>query len=178
MMMLPLVVALSLPPVRPAASPSFLAPHSLTRGTSSSASLVDCASPQADSLSRLLNALQRLPGQFVRGSTGARTYEFVGERSLLGAFAAFGDSAVRRLADCLDSREPAAAIAKGRRVALGTMCYVALTTIAYHEATDESGDSRGGWAGVVLSPVASAARMRAAKRAWLTVVREHAYVLN
>ncbi len=129
-------------------------------------------SAQTDSIAVLIERLRAAPGRYVQLPT--RLWELQGMDAILESFVEFRDSAVARLVDCLDRSEPTATTVGGRPVLLGALCFEALTHIAYAEP---EGSESGAWPGVVF-PTATAARLTAAKGAWVTVVRSRGYRFN
>jgi hypothetical protein len=83
--------------------------------------------------------------------------------------------AVRVLVDCLDDLSPSKSTLNGNSVALGLVCYEALSQIVYHEETGPDGDIAAQWAGH-LSPTATPSEMLAAKSAWSQVLKSRTYV--
>lgn len=129
------------------------------------------------SLTALVDSLGRLPGDL---ASDQGPWEFTGGNSIVSAFDQFsGDSVVVALVQCLDRKEPAKATARGRPVTLGVMCYWALRHLAYYEYYQYEGDpeSPERWAGQI-DPTATPDQLRAAKEAWLKVVRERKYHLS
>jgi hypothetical protein len=57
------------------------------------------------------------------------------------------------------------------------VCYEALTQLVYYEPTAPSGDVALEWEGYV-APSASAQDLRAAKKAWMQMVEQDAYILQ
>jgi len=128
--------------------------------------------PVKASLAALIDSLRNLPGQFSLSSPAH--WQFSADPSSFAALFDYGDSAVVRLVDCLNSREPATATLDGHRVTLGVMCGYALQLMA--SATEYEDDPRG-WAGVIL-PRATPAQLDAAKKAWQEILRRHAYSIQ
>ena len=125
-----------------------------------------------DSLAHLLRALASRKGAFVAGEPGG-SWAYTGDVRYLDAIAAFQDSAVARLVDCLADMRPAAATVNGRPASVGAMCYEALTHMAYYEAYEDrpdGPDKYADWEGDVTPAATAAERMRA-QRAWRAVVR-------
>lgn len=75
------------------------------------------------------------------------------------------EHAVTVLIGCLDDTSASASMMADKPVAIGTICYEALTQLVYYEPTDPSGDVAAEWPGF-LSPRASPQEMRNAKAAW------------
>lgn len=75
------------------------------------------------------------------------------------------EHAVAVLIECLDDRSTSASTLDGKPVAIGVVCYEALSQLAYHEPTDPSGDVATVWPGIV-SPGATPKQMQDAKAAW------------
>lgn len=135
---------------------------------------VGSASP-ADSLSRLIAALRGLDATYVHPAYDTTEWVFAGEQSpTVRAITAFGDTALRPLAECIGDSMPTRTTLKGAPVRLGVLCYDVLTRLIYHEETDASGDINPEWPGYLL-PDATAADFRRARRAWLTVLRQGTY---
>jgi hypothetical protein len=125
--------------------------------------------------SGLLDRVRHLRGSYVtRGDQEA----FRGDQTLFRWLAEHGDdSAVKTLVGCFDRSEPAAATRGGKPVAMGVMCYEALTHTASYEATDRTGDLHPDWPGYLL-PSASPRDLTRAKNAWADVVARKAYSLT
>lgn len=81
------------------------------------------------------------------------------------------------LVDCLDDSSPSQSVLDGKPVAVGMVCYEALTQLVYHEPTATGGDIATDWPGNI-SPRASAENMRAAKEAWRKVVADKSFVFQ
>ena len=79
------------------------------------------------------------------------------------------------LVDCLDDLSPSASRLDGKKVAVGIICYEALTLLTYYEATAPGGDIARDWPGHI-SPTATGGELRAAKEAWSQVLKEDRYV--
>jgi hypothetical protein len=132
----------------------------------------DGARPAArDELARLVDSLGRIEGQF---SLSGGQWLFSGDLRVFQRLRQYGDSAVERLAGCMDDNHPAVATATGQRVLVGAMCAAALQRIAY--ATEHE-DSDVRWSGVV-EPNASSQELSAAKIAWTDAIRRKAYRLS
>lgn len=141
------------------------------RRTDVPAVAVGRASP-ADSLTRLIAALGRLDATYVHPAYNTTAWVFSAEQSpTVRAITAFGDTALRPLAQCVGDTTPTRTTLKGTPVRLGVLCYEALTRLIYHEETDASGDIDPDWPGALL-PGATTADLRKAQRAWLTVLRQ------
>jgi hypothetical protein len=123
-------------------------------------------------MATLVERLRTTRGRFVELPTGL--WELQGMEALLEAFVPFRDSAVARLVACLDREESTPTSIGGRPVALGVLCFEALTHVAYAEP---EGSETGEWAGIIF-PTATAAQLRAAKAAWVAVVRARGYRFN
>jgi hypothetical protein len=87
------------------------------------------------------------------------------------------EAAVAALVDCLDDTTPSESSLDGRHVAVGIVCYEALTQLVYHEPTLPIGDVAATWPGAI-TPRASTEAMQAAKEAWRGVVATRAYVFQ
>jgi hypothetical protein len=135
---------------------------------------VAAATPAADSLRALVASLAEVEGSY-RISEGG-VWEFVGDRRLVEAIRAFGDSAVVQLVQCLDRADETRTLLNGRAVPLGVLCYEALSETAYHEAVDDYGDLDAEWEGYIL-PTASLDELRAARQAWEEVLAIRSYIL-
>lgn len=152
---------------RPAASSGDTAQH--TSVAAASPTPADTAP-----LAALVDSLARLPGDFSSWEQGR--WEFNGDAQVLSAFDRYADTAVVRLVACLDRTELAKATARGRPVPIGVMCYWALRRLAYYEWQGNPGFPDK-WPGEI-NPTATASDLRAAKEAWLRVVREGKYSLT
>lgn len=85
------------------------------------------------------------------------------------------DAVVPMLVECLDDPSPSRSTIDGRPVAVGIVCYEALTQLIYYEPPAPGGDVAASWAGHI-SPQASPERMREAKEAWKTVVAAKSFI--
>lgn len=128
--------------------------------------------PVGDSLGVLTGRLSQLLGSYSIGAHGQ--WVFSGDRTLFGAIAEFKDSAVTRIVDCLDDTTASLVTVEGRRVPVGVLCYEALLFAAYAEP---EGIDTGEWPGTVM-PTATTQNLRAAKSAWLEVIRRRGYRLH
>lgn len=141
------------------------------------AARVEGAAPQDTarrtvSLEALVERMARARGEFNYSPDGLLL--FTGDETVFNSFE--GDSAVVHLVQCLDQAEPARATYQGSPVAVGYMCYVALTRISYstyHEDVDDPAS----WPGY-LEPNATAEDLRAAQAAWEEVLEAGAYRLT
>lgn len=124
-----------------------------------------------DSLGSLLKRLSAVRGEY-RRVPPHDAWEFHGDKTLFLAIAQFGDSAVARLADCLDRETPSSTLLGKRRVPLGVICYEALRHTAYVEKPSDDEP----WVGDV-SPTATVSQLKRAKAAWVRAIREHEYNL-
>jgi hypothetical protein len=75
------------------------------------------------------------------------------------------EDVVAALVECLDDPSLSRSLIEGRQVAVGLVCYQALTQQVYYEPTAPDGDIAVEWPGHV-SPKATPDEMRAAKGAW------------
>jgi hypothetical protein len=134
---------------------------------------------QSESLivSDVMRRLERLQGQYSAPSDNAELVVQTDDFRLFSQIRALGEDVVPTLVACLDSEIPATATMEGRRVPLGVVCMEALERTAIYEATDSSGDIDPDWPGYTL-PTSTAEERRAAKAAWLIVVRKKAYLLK
>lgn len=73
--------------------------------------------------------------------------------------------AVAILVECLDDTSASASVLDGKPIALGIVCYEALTQLVYFEPTEPGGDVAATWPGII-TPLASPKEMRDAKAAW------------
>jgi hypothetical protein len=88
-----------------------------------------------------------------------------------------GEENVQLLVDCLDDTSPSHSAFDGTAVAVGIVCYEALTQTVYYEPTAPNGDIAANWPGNI-SPKASAQQMRDAKAAWTTVVEAKTFTFQ
>jgi hypothetical protein len=80
---------------------------------------------------------------------------------------------ISTLVGSLDDMSPTNVMYRGNAVPLGVMCYEALHTICYYEASDKDGNITA-WEGTVL-PGATEADLKTAKRAWEKILKKKAY---
>lgn len=64
----------------------------------------------------------------------------------------------------------------GKKVAIGVVCYTAITQIAYYEPTAKDGDVANAWEGYI-SPDATMEELSKAKKAWQKIIEAHLYLL-
>ena len=130
---------------------------------------------ERDSLDRLVAALMEVRDTFWMQADS--TWYFEGYFPF-HEMRRFEDIAVRRLVACLDDPRPAAAVALGRPVARGAMCYHALARIGSLTWWEDGGrQPGGGWSGRV-PPTAGEDELRAAKRVWETALARDAVRLR
>lgn len=120
-------------------------------------------------LASLVDSLRHIHGRIEDHPPA--TWSFEGDSGLFSAIAHHSDSAVVSLVECLGDTSLSATEYHGHRVAVGLVCYAALSNVAYSEV-DDSGD----WPGAVL-PTVSASELLKAREAWRAVIRDHAYRL-
>jgi hypothetical protein len=87
------------------------------------------------------------------------------------------EEAVPILVECIDDTEASRSSIDGRPVAVGIVCYEALTLLGYYEPTAPDGDVASGWPGHI-PPTATPEEMRAAREAWKSVVDSGLFVFN
>jgi hypothetical protein len=80
------------------------------------------------------------------------------------------------LVNCLRDAAPSNTTLDDKPIALGVICYEALTQVAYYEPTAPNGDVAADWPGII-TPKASVAELAAAYKAWKKVLAKHAYIL-
>lgn len=115
--------------------------------------------------SALVQSLAEIKGAYVwRADLTRHDYS---EKLQLEAIISAGrrDAMLASLIDCLDDTTASASTVDGKPVAVGLVCYQALSQLAYYEPTARTGDIAESWPGF-LTPLASPDAMRAAKTAW------------
>lgn len=130
------------------------------------------ASPKGTDLEQALSAVE---GRYtLRREQGKYSYS---EKARLEEIlsAQPREAVVAKLVECLDNPSPSRSTLEGKPVALGIICYEALTQMVYYEPTAPNGDVAADWAGF-LSPQASPEQMRAAKQAWIKVLESKAFI--
>jgi len=140
----------------------------------------------------ILSSLKSMTGEFERttgplvqtgsGFTQVDIDRFSGDQSV---FIRLGDivdrhpsvahQVISTLVGCLDDTTPTMVTYRGKNVPLGIMCYEALNSICYYEATDKNGNITA-WEGTVL-PGATKADLKTAKRAWKTILKKRTYIM-
>jgi hypothetical protein len=85
--------------------------------------------------------------------------------------------ALAELVECLDDTAPSESMLAGMKLAVGIVCYEALTQLVYHEPTAPNGDVAESWPGQI-SPQASPQELHDAKAAWQRVVNEKLFVFQ
>ena len=127
--------------------------------------VADTANGPASAPANLKVQIGELKGTFQwRPDLGHYEYS---EQAALEEILAAGSAnrSVDQLVDCLDDTAPSASTLDGKPVALGIVCYEALTQLVYYEPTAPNGDVDAHWSGY-LSPRATVQEMRRAKVAW------------
>ena len=84
--------------------------------------------------------------------------------------------AVNLLVNCIDNITLTNSTLRGKRLAMGVICYEALSQTAYYEHTTQEGDIAKKWSGHIL-PTATPDELKEAKRAWKKVVDSKSYIL-
>ena len=122
-----------------------------------------------------VDSLATIDGQVDHG------WSFQGDSTALQAIATttdsaptLADTAVVHLVNCLGREDLARVTLDGHTVPIGIVCYLALQRFVYHEETAPDGGLTPDWVGN-LEPDATPEQLRAAQRAWRTVVRERTY---
>ncbi len=83
---------------------------------------------------------------------------------------------ITALVGCLDNPKPTNSLLNKNKVALGIICYEALSQTAYYEPTDANGDISQRWPGNIV-PTATPEELHQAKQAWKKVVESKSYIL-
>lgn len=86
------------------------------------------------------------------------------------------EPAVNVLVNCLDDLTLSNSTLQGKRLAMGVICYEALSQTAYYEPTTQEGDIAKEWSGHIL-PTTTPDELREAKRAWKQVLDSKSYIL-
>lgn len=81
---------------------------------------------------------------------------------------------IHKLANCMDRAERSRVMLNAKPVPIGVLCYTALTTLIYYEPVARNGELAPEWAGYP-PPSASLNELKAAKKAWLRVIKRRAY---
>lgn len=143
-------------------------------------------------LNNILNSLKSMTGEFERtagplvqtdsGFTRVDIDRFSGDLSF---FIRLGDiidkhlsvahQVISTLVGSIDDMTPTKVTYCGKAVPLGVMCYEALHSICYYEATDKNGHITT-WDGTVL-PGATEADLKIAKKAWKRILKERSYIM-
>ena len=134
--------------------------------------------PAKDSLERLISNLAAMPGEFGE-SGGSGAWLLPAAEPSFDAIAAFGDSAVARLVDCMSDTSSAVPTLMGRHVSLGIVCYEVLSHVAYYEAYDDEPEGPNkyrAWEGDI-PPSATHDQLLKAQIAWRSVIRQKRYRL-
>jgi len=130
-------------------------------------------SPVRAETTSIRSKLAVLTGSF-QWNEEMKAYVYSDKRAIEPIVGAATDEIVRDLVDCLDDSQPSQSTLKGQRVAVGVVCYEALTQIVYYEPTTAKGDIASSWPGHI-DPTAKADQLGAAKREWRDVVDKKAY---
>jgi hypothetical protein len=85
------------------------------------------------------------------------------------------EAALRSLVSCLDDSSSTRSTLDGDPVAMGVLCYEALSQLVYYEPMSPDGDIAEQWPGH-LTPMATRDEMRAAREAWEAVVTSGEYI--
>lgn len=124
---------------------------------------------KADDTSRLSASLMSLGGRYIWDEKGKRFY-FSEKNRLEQIIESSGrERSLVILLDCMDDDTPTQTLLGDKHVALGMLCYQALTQTIYYEPNDASGDIDVKWPGYVTAD-ATIEQLREAKKAWKTVV--------
>lgn len=127
--------------------------------------------------SLILKGLKELKGEYIwKDDLNRFIYS---EKSAIEEIMSLGGNTelvIETLVNCLDELAPSSSTIKGEKVALGAICYEALSQTAYYESTNEEGDLKRSWPGHIL-PTATPAELQEAKRAWKDVVDSKSYTL-
>ena len=124
-----------------------------------------------DYISNLLSGLQSQPGQFeVTPDSG---WVFRGNPALMDRLEDYGEAALARLVDCVDSTELANITADNRPVPLGVLC--ATTLVRFVDLSDYNLPVD--WSGSI-EPTATAVELQEAKAAWKEVAAAKRYTLR
>jgi hypothetical protein len=129
--------------------------------------------PAAVETPSVQSRLAELVGSY-RYNDDTKAYVFTDKRAIEAIVGTATDQTVRDLVNCLDDRRPSRTVLKGEPVAVGVVCYEALTQTVYYEPTAPNGDIAATWPGHI-EPTATAEQLAAAKRAWTDVVDRKAY---
>lgn len=124
----------------------------------------------------LITALVAVDGKFDWRSDLNRYIFTAPEQIETIVAAATPNIAVPILVDCIDNQAPSHATLNGVAVAVGMVCYQALSQTASHEETAPNGDIASAWAGHI-EPTSTIEQRIAAKRAWQIVLKEKTYGL-
>jgi len=122
-------------------------------------------------ISNLLSGLQRQPGKFE--STPDSGWLFRGNPTLMNRLEDYGEAALTRLIDCVDSTEPAKITADNQAVPFGVLCATALLRFVDLGEYDLPPD----WPGYI-EPTATAVELQQAKAAWQEVAAAGWYTLR
>lgn len=82
---------------------------------------------------------------------------------------------IHTLVNCLDNLTLSNSTIGGKKVALGVICYEALSQMAYYEPTTKEGDIAKDWPGYIL-PTATPDELLEAKHVWKKIVDLKAYI--
>lgn len=122
----------------------------------------------------LADALSEVPGRFA-WRDDLRRYVYSESAQLEKIVSAYKpEDALRSLVACLDDSRLSNSTLENKPVAVGVVCYQALSQIAYHEKAGPKGDISPEWAGHI-GPKATAEERAAAKKAWEKVLKEGSY---
>lgn len=145
-----------------------------------SIALLACSQETGHSVSTandsLLNELSEIHGKYVWNDELKRY--LYSEKQRIETILASRETKrlITTLVDCLDNPEPTNSILNENKVALGVICYEALSQTAYYEPTDAKGDISPKWSGNIV-PTATPDELHQAKQAWEKVIESKSYIL-
>lgn len=154
-------------------------PRALVPGLLSIA-LLACSQETGPSVSTandpLLNELSKIHGKYVWNDELKRY--LYSEKQRIETILASRDAErlITTLVGCLDNPNPTNSVLNKRKIALGIICYEALSQTAYYEPTDATGDISRKWPGDII-PTATPYKMHQAKRAWEKVIESKSHIL-
>jgi len=122
----------------------------------------------------LVDSLRHIGGEY-RWDSAANRYLFTKKEDMERILALQDETTgIQTLANCIDDPRKSDTTLGSKRVALGILCYEALTQLIYYEPTNPNGDIARDWIGYIV-PNASIQQLRSAKRAWIKVIKSGSY---
>ena len=126
-------------------------------------------------LESIVTALKSMTGEVDIGRFSGDQSLFIRLGNIIDKQPSVAHRVISTLVGSLDDMTPTKVNYHGKAVPLGVMCYEALHSICYYEASDKNGNITA-LDGTVL-PGASKTDLKTAKRAWKRILKRRAYIM-